>query len=48
MRLSVGWILNGQRRERVIIPWILSSIRQLSVNEKMRAIPLVAEDGKSR
>ena len=40
----IGWLLNGRRRERVMAPWALSSIRHLSGGKPLRPLEKVEGD----
>ena len=40
----IGWVLNGRRRERVMAPWALSSIRHLSGGKPLRPLEKVEGD----
>ena len=38
----IGWVLNGLRRERVMVSWVLSSIRYLWNRKQLRSLKLRA------
>jgi len=38
----IGWVLNGRRRDRVMVSWILSSIRYLWNGKQLRSLKLRA------
>ncbi len=38
----IGWVLNGRRRERVMLSWVLSSIRYLWNRKQLRSLKLRA------
>jgi len=38
----IGWVLNGRRRDRVMVSWVLSSIRYLWNRKQLRSLKLRA------
>ncbi len=38
----IGWVLNGRRRDRVMVSWVLSSIRYLWNGKQLRSLKLRA------